>query len=309
MSESFVRTKVTASEYRGWPSIVLETELMRVELIPGLGAKLVSLRYKATGKEWLVDAGSRALRQPAYGSSFGQADMSGWDECFPTIDPCTVGADNIFLPDHGELWALPWTAEANEESVTCSVQGVALPYLFSRNLRFSSADTLRMNYRVANLGDRPFPYLWVPHPQFAVTEPTRIELPPSEREAEAVCVFGGLHHVTGERYRWDELTLVGERQNGDGRKYYAPGRWEEGWCGLSAPISGNWLRLQVDPREVPYFGVWIDEGMGNDRNAIALEPSIGYYDSLERAAENGSAPSVAPGSSHEWSLELRLGVK
>jgi hypothetical protein len=66
--------------------------------------------------------------------------------------------------------------------------------------------------------------------------------------------------------------------------------------------------MEVESQRVPYFGVWIDEGMVNDRNIIALEPSIGYYDALDRAMANGTAAVVPPGGSNEWSLSLRLGT-
>lgn len=309
MEQSKSQAVVRASEYRGWSSVVLETEAIRAELIPGLGAKIVSLRYKPTGKEWLVDAGSRELLQPAYGSSFGEADLSGWDECFPTITPCDVeigSGGKRSLPDHGEAWPLPWDCEFAGGSVACSVAGRALPYRFARTLSCPAADTLRMEYRVANLGGEPLPFLWVPHPQFAVTEPTRIVLPASVRDV--ACVFGGHSLRDGESYAWADQALAQPGQTGDGRKFYVPGRLSEGWSGLACERSGDWLRMDVDPERVPYFGVWIDEGMVNDRNAVAPEPSIGYYDALDRAIANGSAGIVGPGKAFEWTLELRLGA-
>lgn len=124
---------------------------------------------------------------------------------------------------------------------------------------------------------------------------------------DALCVFGGLSDREGETRPWGELSPVGVVPNGDGRKYYAPGQVSEGWCALRCERSGDWLRMSVDAAIVPYLGIWIDEGMVNDRNAIALEPSIGYYDRLERAIANGSAGVVQPGDVCEWTLEVRLG--
>ncbi|MBD3917250.1 hypothetical protein H8B09_00670 [Paenibacillus sp. PR3] len=304
-----MNVRIVASTYQGWSSVVLESELVRVELIPQLGAKIVSLSYKPTGKEWLLDAGERELKlKQADGLSFGQLDMSGWDECFPTIDACSIELEDavvVSLPDHGEVWSLSWEASLGADSVCCSVNGAALPYELSRTISFADEGIVRMDYRVVNLGEQSMPFLWVPHPQFAVEEPTQLELPTSTEDA--LCVFGELHHQTGERYRWDELSLISAAVSGDGHKYYAPSKREEGWCRLLALGSGNWLRLEVDPQQVPYFGVWIDEGMFNDRNVITPEPSIGYYDSLARAVENGSAPFIAPGDAYEWSMKLQPG--
>lgn len=299
--------RIRTSQYRSWLSIVMETELIRAEIIPGLGAKIVSLCFKPTGKEWLVDAGERKLAQPKYGSSFGQADMSGWDEVFPTIDPCDApGYDGHSLPDHGEVWPLAWDFEITEKEVSCSVEGVAGPYRLMRKLSFPQADQLQMDYCVVNHGAGSLPFLWVPHPQFWVSEPTHIVLPPAVQEM--LCVFGGKTQVTGQHYAWKDLSMVGETQTGDGRKYYFPGLYKQGWCGLVGALSGDWLRMSTDPKKVPYLGIWIDEGMGNDRNAIALEPSIGYYDRLDRAIGNGTAPVIEPGQTIEWSLSVSLGT-
>lgn len=284
----------------------METGEIRVELIPGLGGKVVSLLYKPTGKEWLVQSDLQALKQPAYGSNFGDADMSGWDECFPTIAPCAAEAGGaLMLPDHGEVWALAWDAEVSEGRIDCSVGGVALPYRLGRSLYFTSPDTLRMAYRAENLGESPLQFLWVPHPQFAVSEPTRIELPPSAQEM--LCVFGGAARQEGRTYAWAAEADVDASQTGDGRKFYAPGKVSEGRCGLFCERSGNWLRMDFDPQRVPYIGVWIDEGMFNRQNAIALEPSIGYYDSLDRARANGTAQTILPGQACEWSLTVSFG--
>ncbi|WP_238322842.1 hypothetical protein [Gorillibacterium massiliense] len=287
----------------------MENEILRIEMIPGIGAKIVSMQYKPTGREWLLDAGTRKLNLPAYGSPFGQADMSGWDECFPTVDPCYADERRqVLLPDHGEVWPLPWEASVScgEDAVTCTVEGVALPYRLSRTLSFTAHDALRMDYRAENCGSEPLPFLWVPHPQFAVPEPTDIVLPPSVQEV--ICVFGGLTQTVGCSYPWAEVSRVTEGQTGDGRKIYVPGIHQEGWCGLVGQNSGDWLWMKTDPALVPYLGIWIDEGLGNDRNAIALEPSIGYFDRLDRARYNGTAQMVMPGESWEWSITVLLGT-
>ncbi|SFB58148.1 Galactose mutarotase [Cohnella sp. OV330] len=298
---------IRSDVYKNRESIVMETDETRVELIPGLGGKIVSLLYKPTSKEWLVQSDLLTMGQPAYGSAFGDADMSGWDECFPTIEPCAAEAGGErMLPDHGEVWALAWDAVVREGRIDCSVDGVALPYRLSRSLSFTAADTLRMDYRAENLGESPLPFLWVPHPQFVVSEPTRIELPPSAQEM--LCVFGGAARQEGERYAWTaEEAGVDASPKGDGRKFYAPGKVSEGWCGLSCERSGDWLRMDFDPQRVPYIGVWIDEGMFNRQNAVALEPSIGYFDSLDRARANGTAQTIPPGQAYEWTMTVRLG--
>ncbi|OCT15393.1 hypothetical protein A8709_15035 [Paenibacillus pectinilyticus] len=298
---------IATGTYKGFPSITMESEQIRIETIPELGGKIVSIVYKPTGKEWLLDSGHRRLRTPVYGSTFTDWDMSGWDECFPTINTCpSFVNDGVHLPDHGELWALPWENTVEEEAVVSSVRSPHLPYQFTRRITFASAERVRLDYRVDNRGDQPLPFLWVPHPQFAVSEPTRILLPTFTEGM--LCVYGGLTLKQGESYDWDGVSRLSPVVNGDGQKFYYQGEVPTGWSGLYGEESGNYLIVSVPPEKVPYLGVWIDRGMFNDRVTCALEPSIGYYDSLERAIENGTAEVIPAFSSFEWHLELTLGV-
>ncbi|MFD0619608.1 hypothetical protein ACFQZR_19240 [Paenibacillus sp. GCM10027629] len=274
--------------------------------MPELGAKLVSILYKPTGKEWLLDSGKRPLQQPEYGSTFTDWDMSGWDECFPTIITCSSGVDqDISLPDHGELWSLPWAHTIENNTVVCSIKSPKLPYRFTRRISFQAADRIRMDYRAENEGEHPIHFLWVPHPQFAITEPTRILLPENIRQM--LCVFAGYTLTVGETYAWNDVSLLSPLITGDARKFYYDGIVPEGWSGLYGEDSGNYLIVSIPTDKVPFLGVWIDEGMYNDRATCALEPSIGYYDSLETALSNATAQMIPAKSSYEWHLDLNLG--
>jgi hypothetical protein len=80
-----------------------------------------------------------------------------------------------------------------------------------------------------------------------------------------------------------------------------------GWAGLYEQNSGDFLTLGWSPQQVPYLGVWIDEGNFNDRAVCALEPSNGFYDNLSEAIRRGSTLFVKPGTVAAWRLDVRLG--
>lgn len=180
-----------------------------------------------------------------------------------------------------------------------------LPYRFRRRVSFRSSNRILLEYRVDNEGDHSFPFLWVAHPQFAVSEPTRILLPPAIEKMH--CVFGGHTLEAGKSYVWHDCSLVIPSTTGEGRKFYYQEKVPAGWSGLFGQESGNFLILSVPPNKVPYIGVWIDEGMYNDRMTCALEPGIGYYDSLEMAEGNGTAQLIPAKDSFVWHLEILLG--
>jgi hypothetical protein len=130
---------MSAATWHGMPALVLESELLRVVVVPQLGAKLVSLFDRRNRYEWLIGP-ARPLRPVAYGSPFVEQDMSGWDEMFPTIDACALpaagGTQGPWLPDHGEVWALPWAVgAATEHSLQTAVDGLAVPYSWQTGIR------------------------------------------------------------------------------------------------------------------------------------------------------------------------------
>ena len=79
---------ISPSTWQGLDAWTLASPDLRVVTIPSLGAKLVSLLDRRSGREWLVTAADRPLQPVPYGALFHEQDMSGWDEMFPTIVAC-----------------------------------------------------------------------------------------------------------------------------------------------------------------------------------------------------------------------------
>ena len=98
---------MTLSEttWRGMPAWTLENDRLKVVTTPGVGAKITSIYDKAFEHEWLVSPPDRLFGPNEYAASFIDQDMSGWDEMYPTIKPCTYPNPGPYfgavLPDHG----------------------------------------------------------------------------------------------------------------------------------------------------------------------------------------------------------------
>ena len=80
------------------------------------------------------------------------------------------------------------------------------------------------------------------------------------------------------------------------------------WAGLIRQSMQAWLQMQWDAQPVPYFGVWVDEGVYNPEAVAALEPMTGFYDSLIIAWNRQRVPLLEPGATHEWTLTVRIGT-
>lgn len=318
-----METSVRETHWHTLPAYVLENQTLRTVTVPELGAKIAALTDKRSQMEWLVGPGSRPVRRLNYGTWWHEQDMAGWDEMFPTIVACDYpgpGAQHgQSLPDHGEVWSLPWQVDAlGEGRLTLSVSGRALPYRLERTADYVTANTLRLRYRVTNLGNMPMPYLWAAHPQFTCGLDGQIILPPEVTQVcntipetwgwgspETCFAWPEATTLDGGRVRLDR---VGPPTLGKGRKFFVLPDVHIGWAALLRASTGNWLRMEWDARQLPYFGLWIDEGALNHESVVAPEPSTGFYDSLAVAWQKQRVAVVAPGASHEWQLWVHFGV-
>jgi len=306
--------EILETTWHNFPAIALESELMLAVIVPDLGAKIVSLFDKTHQREWLVPP-MRPLKQSAYGADFVSQDMSGWDEMLPTIVACDW--QGIHLPDHGEVWSIPWQLESTDDAVILSVAGVALSYRFTRSAALITPNCLELRYSLANTGKTAFPYLWAAHPQFAADSHTRILLPPEVTRVVNVIEGDPLWGKAGELCDWPEaaspqgrtwqLDRVRQAESRSCRKFYVPPEQTVASAALVDENLGCQLRLDWPAASVPYLGLWVDEGMYNAAPVAALEPSNGYYDSLERSVKNKKAPVLDSEQEATWMLRISMG--
>lgn len=309
------------TEWLGQPALALETSALRFVTVPTMGAKIVSLFDKRTQHEWLIPPVNRAFKPAAYGSSFVDQDMSGWDEMFPTIDACAYPVDGQYkghlLPDHGEVWAIPWEIDhmANT-SIRLSANGRSLPYHLTRQVEVVDDHHFHLTFEVTNTGTEPITALWAAHPQFAVNEETRIRLPRTATQVVNVHPTPDWGKV-GNVYPWAEaqsqrgemqqLDQVGTADLKNCRKFYLPENNPVDWAALQQGDNGTWLRLSWNTQQVPYLGIWVDEGAYNSTSTVALEPSTGYYDKLDFAWENQRSMHLIPNQPVQWMLDIAVG--
>ncbi|MFD0959297.1 hypothetical protein [Paenibacillus chungangensis] len=297
----------------------MESAAVKLIVLPQAGGSIVSLQFKETRKEWLVEAIGDGIRHANYGDSYSEEMMHGWDECFPTIDVCRYplpgSHEHIHLPDHGELWSVPWTYSMTDHSLVTKTRGEVLPYSFTRTISFIDDQTLRLSYSVMNLMEAPLIAIWCPHPLFAATVHTQIRIPPELDEV--FCVVGGKRYEEGLLYKWTQSEKEYSRMNidrlspsevQDSRKFYANTPFATGQAGLYELNTGEFVQLSWSVKELPYFGLWINEGHYNEKLMVALEPCNGYYDNLDSAYKRGKTLLVEPKASSNWSLDVKLGL-
>ncbi len=313
-------TVITETKHKNVNAIRMESQSIAVTLLPGSGAKVQSIFDKKAGREILLQSDRPDFRMAAYGDPFPRGDLSGFDEVFPTIDECFYPSGpwkGTLIPDHGEVWALPWDFSIEGDRVRLWVNGIKFPYRLEKTVEFIRDDCFRMSYRVENLSCFDLYSIWCPHPFFKVEDPsTHVILPPSVKQVISTCPLENKLGAYGSIHSWPITRL----ENGSSydisdvkdppypekcEKFYSVQTPEEGWCALQNRISGYTVGLSYPVSQLPYLGVW--EGIIDDTYVTALEPVTGALDRLDLAILAGKAGFIQAGSSVEWYLNITLG--
>jgi hypothetical protein len=245
----------------------------------------------------------------------------GFDECIPTIAACQYPTDSYRgreLPDHGDVWSLPWQYDLGGEEVWLSVEGRSLPYALLKRLRMEGCQ-LVIDYELQNKGDCAFHYLWSAHPLLNTEPGARILLPPDVRELLIDSSHANRLGRKGESCTWpiairqdggsDDLSVMKLRGRQSDKLYTA--RLREGYGGLYYPSTNESIFFRFDPQRVPYVGVWICHGGGvaddpKQPYTVALEPCLGRPDALAEAMARKESDMLQPHERKQWTLRVEL---
>lgn len=316
MGDKTVKTSISHGKYKNVKALLMESDELAITIIPGSGGKIQSIFDKVRRKEALYQSERDEFRTSNYGANFETGDFSGFDEIFPSIDACfypTWPWLGTPVPDHGEVWSLPWDYTIYDDSIVLSVHGVRFPYRIEKKIEFLRDNSFRLSYTASNLSNFDFDFIWAPHPYFVCDENTRVVLPPSVKKVISTCSlenklgeYGAIHPwpvtQTSTEEKYDISNVMNPKYAGKCEKFYAVNKPLEGWCALHNSLSGDTIGLSYPYDKLPYLGVW--EGIVNDRYIAALEPVTGAFDRLDVAKLAGKAGVIKAGLKYEWFLNL-----
>ena len=309
--------KIFYGTYKDVDGIVLENSELRAILLPQSGSKIASIMYKPREAELLWQESDAKFPKSEYGQPFGRAQSFGFDEMFPTINACRYAGgvwDGVPLPDHGEVWSLPWHYEIEGERLRLWVYGVRLPYLLEKTVALND-NTLTIEYAVTNLSPFPLDYLWAAHPLFNLTPGARLLLPPAMTKilnaysGEPLRDYGRLYDfpaATLDDGRVVDLATLAAPDGVGRQKYYFAAPLSEGWCGLRDPGRNLAIRLSFPPEVVRYLGIWFNQGWWEQQYNVALEPATAAMDQPDLAKARNMSSTLPPHGKHAWFLRLAV---
>ncbi len=310
------------SQIDGFRTVTIEGESILLTVIPEIGGKIISFQNTVAGREYIWRDPAVTFKMPKYDGWFGDYNINGWDEVFPSITPVDYPEypwKGVPIPDHGELWCLPWRDEAISNGIKLTVAGVRFPYVFSRELVLNKPGTLTINYRLENLSPFPMKYLWSTHPFFVATPTTRILMPQGVRIRVEMSKGNRLGVLLDEQpwpitvdnagREFDE-SIMGPADLGYVDKIFTT-RLPAGWGTLYDTETEDFLTFEFSPGDAPFLGLVANRGghpfEGDPYYQVLLEPCNGCPDRLDIAIMREEYATLPGDGVVEWAIDVMIG--
>ena len=303
--------------YKDVGAVILENDLLKVTVLPEWGSKTASIIHKPTGYELLWQNPEPAFRKTGYGDPYPNGDKSGFDEMFPTISRCFYEHppwEGTEMPDHGEVWSIPWRYSLSKNCLDMRVEGIRFPYTLEKKVALKD-NCLRHDYRVKNNGPAPFAFIWAAHPLFNTCPGMEFRVPEG-MDSIITAVPGNPLGPYGREHPFPEcldmegnkldLSHVPGRNEVGYQKYYFAEKVTEGWCELHHPDQDLTIRLSYPKEQVPYLGMWLNVLGWADQYNIAPEPATAPMDRPDASALWGAGCELQTSEDRSWYLELKV---
>jgi len=304
--------RLTQARRFGLQALILENELLRVEILPEAGGNIRSICFKPANRELLWHNPMVRPAAHAPGSVFDDVWAGGWDDLFPNaIAELHAGG---MTPDHGELWTRRWEWKIVDD------RPAALLHLWCMTpqtparvdkwvLLRPGEPQLRVRYRIANLGNRPFAYSFTLHPALPASVPGRIDLGAGAMQIDPWNLAEP--PPTPLRYCWplaagrdgaglDMRQILPARAGTAGLHYVA--EWQAGWCAITDVAAGIGLGLVFSSEAFPACALFFSYGGFRGHQTVVVEPSTSWPASLAAAEAAGRAPVLPPGRAIEYDV-------
>jgi galactose mutarotase-like enzyme len=307
---------ILETEFKNCKAIQLENEDLRVVVLPYLGGKIASLYKKDKDFELVYQNKEEVYRKAKVYDNFAEFDASGFDDAFPSIDEGMVKFKNnkVLYPDHGEIWTGTFDFNIVGDTVELYFTSTILSYNYKKII-FLNENLLEIKYEIVNTGKENLPCIWAAHYLVNCHEDMELILPESTDLAMNVCKskhlgeIGDLHSYPitkdcyGNEYRLDKVFPHSANKY---EKYYICNPISEGKCGIYYPHKDVAYLLHFDKEKLPYIGFWVTEGGFRGDYNCALEPSNGFYDSIDRAKLEGKLYELRVGENLNFTIGIEL---
>ena len=294
-------------------SFILENEVFKVIVEPFQGGKIRSLVSKNTGQEYFYADRRNHFDQ----SSFSAHDISGFDECFPTLsrgiypEGARKGRD---LGDHGLLWQQQWAAVPIGNGLEMSVTLPGFDCTFHRTCHLGT-NSLYLDYRIENHAGESFKLIYSAHPMLYADETTRIFFPP---EMDKAFIYSAVNVPDMKNLTWtswpppdcSQLSHPFTAQRHNALKVYSPAL-TSGKVLIHYQKLNEVLAVEFDCRVLRHLGYMVVQGYNplgqEDRDVfLGVEPATSIGDDFDCARKTETLLEIPPQGSMKFWIKFSL---
>jgi hypothetical protein len=284
----------------------LESDHLQVDVAPSVGGRIVSLREKAGGHEFLWRNTRLRLERIPPGSPYDPNFYGGIDELLPNDMPERI--DGVDCPDHGELWTLPldWQLEGCSLILEGRLPRCGLVYQRRMSLA-QDRPTVRFQYRISNPTEAARHFLWNFHAALAVAPGDVIECPAGKAQ---VADLSWSRHRNLAPFDWPviegQVANVVSVKDGTCDSFFLY-ELRAGRMAWRRPAEGLTFAYRFDTRVFPYASVWASYGGFDGHYTVLMEPSTAMPNRVGEAIARGQCALLAPGEVLETEVTLDAG--
>jgi hypothetical protein len=311
--------EIKETRYEGFAAVELETESLKVIVLPELGGKIISVLNKESGFDCTFINPFTGLVKYSYNAEYLTTDC-GIGDLFPSIG---VGFHTdgpwkgVPLPDKGEIWTQPLDTAVLPTGLVQKTYGVRFPYLFTRQLEIRE-NVISLDYTLENLCPFDFKYIWSLQPHLRLSG--KMEIAASGTPSFYVDWSKNHAFETQERlYDWPiaqtknsdrkiDFSRI-ERMTGDAEKLYLTG-FNRGIVSLLYKDEGEQVSFRFDPSVIPNCGLWINkEGWpieGKSTKLVAIQPCNCVSDFFDVTDRHGAIGTVKGKDKNRWRIEIEV---
>lgn len=301
--------------------VTLQNDHVRLDVWPERGGKIVQIFDKKSNISFLKESNviEDRIRAPKPKASFLPPYAAGFDECFPTVAPCTieVNGTEVDLPDHGELWTQCWEYSQQDNTVCLKTEGRAINYRFVKKIELLE-NSIIIKYKLENQSSFSFPYLWSAHPLLQAEEGDKLLLPNEVQEVFLNWATDESMGVFEDRLSWPclkkngtiDYSVIQGPELRNAIKVFS-NSLTQGRAGLYRKKANRSLIFSFDTERIPFLGIWLcyggwPESKSRGDYTVALEPCSGRPDALADAIKRGDHKTIASHEIQKWELQISI---
>ncbi len=284
----------------------LESDHLRVDVAPGVGGRIVSLREKAGGHEFLWRNTRLRLERVPPGSPYDPNFYGGIDELLPNDIPERI--DGVDCPDHGELWTMALDWQVDSDSLIFDGRLPRCGLVYRRRMRLADdRPTVHLEYRISNPTKAARHFLWNFHAALAVAPGDVIECP---AEMAQVADLSWSRRRNLDPFHWPviegQAANVVPAEDGTCDSFHLY-QLKAGRMAWRRPAEGLTFAYRFDTRVMPYASLWASYGGFDGHYTVLLEPSTAMPNRVCEAIARGQCSLLAPGEALETEVSLDAG--